>query len=46
MSTSWVTGPLAKMIDGGGDIGFELAFAFSVIAFVPLRYVEKKYWKY
>jgi hypothetical protein len=44
MSTTWFIGPLARKIGGGGDIGFELAFAFSVITFIPLRWVERKYW--
>jgi len=45
MSQVWYVGPLAKMIGDpifGGDIGFELAFAFSAIAFVPSRYLELK----
>lgn len=45
MSTSFFTGPLAK-VGRGGDIGFELAFGLAVLAFVLLRYVEKKCWGY
>lgn len=44
MSTSFFTGPIAKKIGGGGDVGFELGFAFATVTFIPLRYFEKKYW--
>lgn len=30
----------------GGDIGFELAAGFAAISYPPLRYLEKRYWKY
>ncbi|KAG5922795.1 hypothetical protein E4U42_005255 [Claviceps africana] len=35
----WYTGPIASET---GDIGFEVAFALSALAYVPLRLVEKK----
>ncbi|WWC96573.1 hypothetical protein V866_003441 [Kwoniella sp. B9012] len=44
MSTSWFVGPIARKIGGGGDVGFELAFAFAVVTFIPARYVERKIW--
>ncbi|PCH41524.1 hypothetical protein WOLCODRAFT_163170 [Wolfiporia cocos MD-104 SS10] len=31
--------------DPGGDIGFELSFAFTAVV-SPLRYIEKKFWGY
>ena len=44
MVTSWYSGPIAKMIGSyGGDIGNQLAFLFTLIAYVPLRYLERKY---
>lgn len=44
MNQVWYAGPLAKKIgDFGGDIGFELAFAFSFIGFNLVRPFEKKY---
>ncbi|MCJ1354238.1 MAG: hypothetical protein MMC33_004225 [Icmadophila ericetorum] len=44
MQSTWYTGVIAKMIgDYGGDIGNELAFAFTLISFPPLRYLERKY---
>ena len=44
MNQVWYAGPIAKKIgDFGGDIGFELAFAFSFIAFNVVRPFEKKY---
>lgn len=44
MSTSFFTGPIAKLIGEGGDVGFELAFGFAVVTYIPLRYLERKYW--
>ncbi|RCK67409.1 Purine-cytosine permease FCY21 [Candida viswanathii] len=44
MNQTWYSGVLAKPIgDFGGDIGFELGFAFSFIGFNIARYFEKKY---
>lgn len=49
MAQTWYVGVIGKQIgdpEFGGDIGFELAFAFTAIVFPPLRYLEKKYWGY
>lgn len=35
----WYTGPIASKT---GDIGFEVAFVLSALAYVPLRLLEKK----
>lgn len=44
MVETWYTGPIAKMIgDGGGDIGNQLAFLFTLISYIPIRYLELKY---
>ncbi|KAF8621764.1 hypothetical protein AX15_007503 [Amanita polypyramis BW_CC] len=37
MAQVWFTGPIAKTT---GDIGFEVAFALSVVLYVPLRALE------
>lgn len=43
MDQVWWIGPLAKPIGTyGGDIGFELSFAFAGIAYPPLRWLEAK----
>lgn len=44
MAQPWYVGVLAKKIEPvfGGDIGFELAAAFSGIVYPVARYVEKK----
>ena len=44
MSQVWYIGVLAKKIEPefGGDIGFELAAAFSGIVYPIARYIEKK----
>ncbi|GAB5593438.1 Purine-cytosine permease fcy21 [Umbelopsis nana] len=43
MDQVWWIGPLAKNIGVyGGDIGFELSFAFAAITFPPLRWLEAK----
>ena len=42
MVQTWYTGPIAKHIgEAGGDIGNELAFCFSLLAYVPVRYWER-----
>ncbi|KAJ4477122.1 permease for cytosine/purines, uracil, thiamine, allantoin-domain-containing protein [Lentinula lateritia] len=49
MAQSWYIGVIGGMIgnpESGGDIGFELAFAFSAIVYPPLRWIEKNYWGY
>lgn len=44
MSETWYVGALAAMIgEDGGDIGNQLAFMFTLVVFVPARYLEKKY---
>lgn len=44
MSETWYVGSLAAMIgDYGGDIGNELALLFTLIVYVPARYLERKY---
>jgi purine-cytosine permease-like protein len=46
MSQVWWIGPLGKLIGDptyGGDIGFELGFAFSFIGFNATRWLELKY---
>lgn len=44
MVTTWYNGPLARLIgDSGGDIGNELAFVFTAVTFIPVRYLELKY---
>ena len=48
MAQPWFVSPLGKLIGDptyGGDIGFELALAFSALAYPPARYLERKYWK-
>lgn len=47
MSQSWFVGPIAihaGVAPSGGDIGFELAFAFSAVSYCMLRPVELKIW--
>jgi NCS1 nucleoside transporter family len=45
MAQYWFTGPIGKLCGTqfGGDVGFELAFAFSSISYCILRYFEKKH---
>ncbi|GAA95790.1 uncharacterized protein L969DRAFT_17698 [Mixia osmundae IAM 14324] len=45
MSTVWYVGRLALDITApyGGDLGFELSCGFSLVAFIPMRYIEKRY---
>ncbi|CAK7198844.1 Purine-cytosine permease fcy21 [Sporothrix eucalyptigena] len=47
MAQTWYIGVLGKLCgtDYGGDIGFELAFAFSSISYLVLRTIEKNYFK-
>jgi hypothetical protein len=44
MAQVWFTGPIGKKVGGlfGGDIGFELAFAFAAVTYIAFRTVEKK----
>ncbi len=45
MAQVWFTGPAGKAVGGpyGGDVGFELAFACSVVSYIPMRFLEKKH---
>ncbi len=44
MKTAWYTSPIAGLIGKrGANIGHELTFAFSAIAFPIFRHLEKKY---
>jgi NCS1 nucleoside transporter family len=48
MSQVWFIGPIGKKAGAapyGGDVGFELAFGFSAIAYILLRSIEKSYFK-
>ena len=45
MAQKWWIGPIGKKIGlpgYGGDVGFELAFAFTAISYGVMRYFEKK----
>jgi NCS1 nucleoside transporter family len=44
MAQPWFTGPVGKLCgaDHGGDVGFELAFGFAAISYIPLRYMERR----
>jgi hypothetical protein len=44
MAQVWFTGPIGKKVGGafGGDVGFELGFGFSAIAYVIFRKIELK----
>ncbi|KAG4028697.1 hypothetical protein MFRU_020g01360 [Monilinia fructicola] len=44
MAQVWFTGPIGKLcgLEYGGDLGFELAFAFSAVSYCGLRWVEVK----
>ncbi|KAI9653683.1 MAG: hypothetical protein M1831_005711 [Alyxoria varia] len=46
MSQFWFVGPIGIRIGAppfGGDIGFELGFAFAAVAYLALRPLERKY---
>ncbi|KAI9773146.1 MAG: purine-cytosine permease [Geoglossum simile] len=45
MAQVWFTGPIGKICGGkfGGDVGFELAFAFSFISYTVFRKFEKRH---
>ncbi|KAI9830312.1 MAG: purine-cytosine permease [Phylliscum demangeonii] len=43
LAQPWYVGPVGKRIGLpalGGDVGFELAFGFAVVAYLPLRWLE------
>jgi purine-cytosine permease-like protein len=46
MSQVWFTGPIALKAGEppfGGDVGFELGFAFSAVSYFVLRKLELRY---
>ena len=45
MDQVWYTGAIAKFAgtEFGGDVGFELGFAFAATSYVVLRTIEKRY---
>lgn len=46
MAQTWYVGVIGKKIglpEFGGDIGFELSFAFAGLTYPVLRYFEKKH---
>ena len=44
MDETWWVGPIARKIGlDGGDVGNELSLVFTLVAFVPVRYLELKY---
>ncbi|KAK2069641.1 hypothetical protein P8C59_004198 [Phyllachora maydis] len=49
MSETWYVGKLAAMIgdpaQGGGDIGNELALAFTLVVYIPARWLEYRIMK-
>jgi len=42
MAQVWFTGPIGKRVGGpfGGDVGFELGFAFAAVSYVIFRKIE------
>lgn len=40
MKVSWYTAPIAGLIGGGANIGFELTLGFTALAFPILRWLE------
>ena len=44
MTQTWYTGVVAKRIGDGGDVGNQLAFVFTLVAYVPLRFWERRRW--
>lgn len=44
MDETWFIGPLAKLIgDYGGDVANEFTFVVTALSYVPVRYLELKY---
>lgn len=43
MKVPWYDGPIASLIGRGANIGHELTFAFSAIAFPVFRSLEKRW---
>jgi len=42
MSQAWFVGPVAQKA-GGGDVGFELGFAFAAVSYIAFRKLELKF---
>ncbi|RWA05130.1 hypothetical protein EKO27_g9976 [Xylaria grammica] len=44
---TWYTGPIGKLCGAefGGDVGFELAFSFTAVAYLGLRSLETRYFR-
>jgi len=49
MSQKWYAGPIALTAGdpayGGGDVGFELGFAFAAVSYIGFRYLELRIFK-
>jgi purine-cytosine permease-like protein len=44
MVQTWYTGVISKMIgEFGGDVGNQLALVFTLVAYVPARWMERRY---
>lgn len=43
MTQKWWTGPIGQLC--GGDLGFELAFGFSAVSYLVLRFAEMRKYK-
>ncbi|KUI61110.1 Purine-cytosine permease fcyB [Cytospora mali] len=44
MVETWFTGPVGELVgSAGGDLANELTFGFTLVLFVPLRFLELKY---
>ncbi|KAG5370019.1 Purine-cytosine permease FCY2 [Yarrowia sp. C11] len=43
MDQVWYIGPIAKLIGGGADIGFEIAFGFAFVSFNFTRWLELRF---
>ncbi|EMD61582.1 hypothetical protein COCSADRAFT_183582 [Bipolaris sorokiniana ND90Pr] len=44
MDQTWFVGPVAKLIGAtGGDVGNEMTLVITLVTFVPLRFLEKKF---
>ncbi|KAL4402238.1 transmembrane transporter [Malassezia pachydermatis] len=43
MAETWYVGPLARLFGpDGGDIANEFTLAFTVVTYIPLRYLERR----
>lgn len=45
LAQEWYIGPIGKKVglpETGGDLGFELAFGFTVISYLVLRWIERR----